>query len=103
MIDFNDERIKNGNKLKVIFIHPEYPCLWKVWEHIDGIDIDEDGNKYYRALFLFHSCDCEECNDKHCNSDTYRIKFQDYNNFIHCQFNDGYKINSTNKFNLCCS
>jgi len=100
MVDLNDERIKN-NMLKVLFIHPVYPCLWKVWEHIDGIDVDEDGSKYYRALFLCHSCNCKECNDPHCNSETYRIKFEDYNNFIRSQFEDGYKLKSTNKCNLC--
>jgi hypothetical protein len=91
MVDFNDERIKN-NKIKVMFIHPEYPCLWKVWEHIDGIDVDEEGNKYYRALFLYHTSNCCGCNDPHCNSETYRIKIEDYKSFIHSQFEDGYKI-----------
>ncbi len=97
MIDFNDERIKNGNKIKVMFIHPEYPCLWKVWEHIDGIDIDEYGNKYYRALLLYHSSNCNGCNDSHCNSETYRIKLEDYKNFINSQFEYGYKIKKNNK------
>ena len=39
MTHLNDERIKKGNIIKVLFIHNEYPCLWKVWEHIDGIDV----------------------------------------------------------------
>jgi hypothetical protein len=102
MVDFNDERVKN-NKLKVMFIHPEYPCLWKVWEHIDGIDVDEEGNKYYRALFLYHTSNCCGCSDPHCNSETYRIKLEDYKDFIHSQFEDGYKIQSLNKYKLCIS
>jgi hypothetical protein len=101
MIDLNDERIKNGHILKVVLIHPEYPCLWKVWEHIDGIDIDEDGTKYYRALFLYHSCHEGYCDDPHCNSETYRIKFDDYNNFIRTQFKDGYKFKNYNKCSCC--
>ena len=91
MVDMNDERIK-GNVLKVMFIHPEYPCLWKVWEHIEGIDIEEDGTKYYRSLFLYHSCNDTKCNNSHCNSEVYRIKFDDYKNFIRTNFNDGYKL-----------
>ena len=101
MVDLNDERIKNGNIIKVMFIHPEYSCLWKVWEHIDGIDIEENGIKYYRALFLYHSCSDAECDNQHCNSEPYRIKFEDYKNFIKCQFNDGYKIKPSSKLNLC--
>jgi hypothetical protein len=101
MVDLNDERIKNGNILKVVFIHPEYPCLWKVWEHIDGIDIDEDGTKYYRALLLYHSCDEGYCNNPHCNSETYRIKLDDYKNFIKSQFEYGYKLKNFNKCSCC--
>lgn len=100
MTHLNDERIKKGNIIKVIFIHNEYPCLWKVWEHIDGIDI-EDGTKYYRALFLHHSCNDSECNNPHCSSEVYRIKFEDYKNFIKVQFTNGYKIKPINKYNSC--
>ena len=99
MTDLNDERIKNGNIIKVIFIHNKFPCLWKVWEHINGIDIEEDGTKYYRALFLYHSCNDEYCNNPHCNSEPYRIKFADYKDFVRCQFKNGYKIK--NKCKLC--
>ena len=78
-VNLNDEKNKNGNKLRAIFIHLEYPCLWKVWENINGIDIEEDGTKYYRALFLYHSC-----NNPHCNSEPYRIKIEDYKDFVKC-------------------
>lgn len=92
-VDLNDERIKN-NKIKVMLVNTTYPCIIKVWNHIDGIDVEKNGTKYYRALMLYHKCNKSRCNDPHCGSQVYRVKLQDFNEFIRYYLDDGFKISA---------
>jgi len=72
------------NQIKIMLIHKDGKSIWKIYKHLDT-DVNEKNEKYYRALFL------ENTNNGMTN-EPFRIKFDDYEDFLKCQLKNGYKI-----------